>query len=71
MRRFGTIWAFICALFVSALLWGGFCPVAQAHEIYFHCPQKVVKVGDTVRVEYGIGEMLFADPDPNWVDWLN
>ena len=44
---------------------------ATGHEIWFYCPQKDVRIGDTVRLEYGVGETLFETPDPNWVDWLS
>jgi uncharacterized GH25 family protein len=43
---------------------------AEAHEIWFSCPQQNIKVGDTVRVEYGIGEVLFATPDEEWAGWM-
>ena len=43
---------------------------AEAHEIWFYCPQQDVKVGDMVRVEYGIGEILFTTPGEEWVDWI-
>ena len=44
---------------------------ADAHEIWFYCPQNDIHIGDAVRVEYGVGETLFTTPDPNWIEWLS
>ena len=71
MRTLSFLLSSIYALVAVTLLPIQQPGVAQAHEIWFYCPQKDIKVGDTVRVEYGIGETLFLAPDPNWLAWLS
>ncbi|HAY21766.1 MAG TPA: hypothetical protein DCY27_06290 [Desulfobacterales bacterium] len=71
MKSVSSIVKSICALTVLTLLGvAGLWAIAEAHEIWFYCPQKVIKAGETVRVEYGVGETLFEAPDSNWIDWL-
>ncbi|RZB33104.1 MAG: hypothetical protein SRB2_04169 [Desulfobacteraceae bacterium Eth-SRB2] len=59
-----------CIMLAISLLCIGLFAIAEAHEIWFYCPQNDVKVGDNVSVEYAIGETLFVNPDPDWLDWI-